>query len=165
MSKFRKMGLVLAGYLIAPVAAALIDYLLASIEAANDPGGMAAFGDLLFFLGLTGLFALIPTALALYFLRPVALFWTFLAIACAALAATGPVAAILAPRLQAPDLPQFLALMRALGAPLIALGFLVVALIAPTGGARRILLAAMALEGATGAYVFFSLLVIGRWIL
>ncbi len=165
MSKLRKASLVLAGYGIAPVAAALVDYLLTSIERANDPGGMAAFGDLLFFLGLTGLFALIPTALALYLLRPVALFWTLLAIACAALAATGPVAAILAPRLQAPDLPQFLALTRALGAPLIALGFLIVALIAPARGPRRVLLAAMALEGVTGAYVFFSLLVVGRWIL
>jgi hypothetical protein len=165
MTKLQKTALVGAGYLLAPIAAFVIATLAGSLEGARDQGGMQAFGDLLLFAGFTVVLALIPTAFALYFLRPVATFWTCLPVACIALAATGPVAAIIVPRMQDTTLLQFFGLMRLLGAPLLAFGFLVVALIAPARRARRVVLAAMALEGAVGAYVFFSLLVVGRWLL
>jgi len=165
MTRLRKTALVLAGYAIAPAAAFLLVGIAALLEPAAGQGGMQAFGDLLLFLGLTGLFALIPTALALWFLRPVTWFWTLLTIACALLAATGPAAALLFPRLHEPALPQFLALVRLLGAPLLALAFLAVALIAPARRPRRVLLAATALEAAVSAYAFVSLLIVGRWLL
>jgi hypothetical protein len=131
---------------------------------------MAAAGELFLFLGLFGLFALVPTALALWFLRSVRIFWTVFAVLSLVFAITGPVAAIAVPRtleFQGLDfLPLgLLALLRVLGTPLLCLGFLVTAFIAPNGRPRRALLAVAASEGAVGMYAIFCLAVAGRWLL
>jgi hypothetical protein len=74
LRRFYKWGLVLTGYVAALLAAFAICYVRAVVMQADSPqdasGGMQAFGDLVLFLGLFGFFALFPTALALYFLRP-----------------------------------------------------------------------------------------------
>jgi hypothetical protein len=54
---------------------------------------MYAFGDAMLFGSVFGLFALFPTGLALYFLRPFKRFWTVFSIASLTLAFTSLVAA------------------------------------------------------------------------
>ena len=88
--------MVLAGYAAALLVASVGTYVLTRITASPDAaGGMQAFGDLMGFLGLFGFLALFPTAMALYFLRPVEKFWSLFSGASLALAATGPVFALL----------------------------------------------------------------------
>ncbi|HVS50711.1 MAG TPA: hypothetical protein VHD62_00040 [Opitutaceae bacterium] len=59
-------------------------------EEAN--GGMAAFGDLLQAIAVAGVVAVVPLALALYWLRAVERFWTSLQRGAALFAATGVLA-------------------------------------------------------------------------
>jgi len=167
MRRFRKLGLVLGGYavalLIAYATTAVLEWLFPPQDAS---GGMQAFGDSLRFLGLFGILALIPTALALYFLRSSEKFWAAFSIASLAVAATGPVAAFMMGRPHATDLIfGFIGLMKVLGAPLLGIGFLIFAAIAPTGRSRWTLLAASGIEFAVGGYAYFCLLVLGHWLL
>ena len=170
MSSLSKLGLVLGGYALA-LAAAFAVSAVSALLAPNDPaqasGGMQAFGDLILFVGVFGVLALVPTALALWFLRAFPTFWLALSIAALALAATGPIAAAMIQRMDqlAGVLVAFLGLLRVLAAPLLALGFAICALIAPTGRSRGALLAAAVIEGAVGAYLVFCLFVLGRWLI
>jgi hypothetical protein len=170
MTTRRRLGVIFGGYAAAWLAAFAACELLTLIDSVRDPGGMAAAGELFLFIGLFGLFALVPTALALWFLRPVRKFWTLLSVASLMLAATGPVAAIALPRIVAPQMPGlvvlgFVALMRVLGTPLLGLGFLITVLIAPTRRPRQALFAAAVIEGTVGTYAFFCFAVLGHWLL
>jgi hypothetical protein len=172
MSRTYKLGVVLGGYAAALLATYAFSYfyLLARNHLSPDAsGGMQAFGDSLLFIGLLGFLALIPTALALYFLRPFEKFWTFFSIACLALATTGPLAAtMLGKSQQAPWagwVLGFFGLWKVLGAPLFGLGFLVCGVISPFRRSRRVLLGAALVEFAVGAYAFFCLFVLGHWVL
>ncbi|MFN8414405.1 MAG: hypothetical protein U0Z26_18645 [Anaerolineales bacterium] len=64
-----KIGLVLGGYvmacLLANAAVYVNDLYMDPVTAA---GGMAAFGDMILFIGVCGVAALVPTGLGLYFL-------------------------------------------------------------------------------------------------
>ena len=170
MSRLSKVGRVLAGYAGALLVSAAVFYVYVVMrkDAGAGSGGMQAFGDSLLFVGVLGFLSLIPTAIALYYLRPFARFWTAFSIACLALAATGPVAALLMGRLHPSGsgavVLGFLGLMKVLGAPLIGLGFVVCAAIAPSGRSRWRLAAAAAIEFVVGAYAFFCLLVVGHWL-
>jgi hypothetical protein len=169
MSKVSKLSLVFGGYAAAFLGAATASYALAWVgKSQGTSGGMQAFGDLLGFLAIFGVLALAPTALALYFLRPVEKFWSLLSIASLALAATGVVAAIL---IGSPHWSQwailavgFFGLLLVLGAPLLGIGFLVCAAIAPRPHSRWLLLASSGIEFCVGAYVFLSLFIVGHWI-
>ena len=171
MKRFSKTGVVLAGYAGALLVtwAVFYIYVLMRKDTGQASGGMQAFGDLLLFVGLFGLLALIPTALALYFLRPFERFWSAFSIASLALAATGPVAALLMGRVPqshwAALVVGFFGLLKVLGAPLLGLAFVICAVIAPTGRSRWRLVAAAGIEFAVGAYAFFCLLVLGHWLL
>jgi hypothetical protein len=172
MSTRYKLVVVLAGYAAALLVAFGAYYLLtfARNHMSQDvSGGMQAFGDLLLLIGLFGVLALVPTTLALYFLRASEKFWTVFSIASLALAATGPVAALMIARPQNfPSLSLIVGLfglLKVLGAPLLGLGFLICAVIAPIRRPRRVLLAAAGIEFAVGAYAFFCLFVVGHWIL
>jgi hypothetical protein len=71
MSKLAKLSLVIAGYLLACLAAGgavSIYQRFTQSAAAQASAGMSAFGDLLLFIFLCGVFALFPTGLGLYFL-------------------------------------------------------------------------------------------------
>ena len=72
MSGLAKMGLVLGGYLLACLIASGAVYVYQSFTrsaaAAQASAGMYAFGDLILFVGLFGVLALLPTGLALYLL-------------------------------------------------------------------------------------------------
>jgi len=132
-------------------------------------GGMQAFGDLLFLAGLFGFLSILPTALALYFLRQSEKFWTVLSIASVALAATGPLAAATIRSLDRSNssfaLLGFFQLLRVLGAFLLGLGFLVAAVFAPFRRARVLLLVSAGFEGVVSAYAFYCLFVLGHWLL
>ncbi len=171
INRFSKVGVVLVGYACALLItwAVFYIYVLMRKDTGAASGGMQAFGDFLLFLGVFCLLALIPTALALYFLRPFEKFWSVFSIASLALAATGPVAAVLMGRLHqshsAAVLVGFFGLLKVLGAPLLGLGFVICAVIAPTGRSRWRLVAAAVIEFAVCAYAFFCLLVVGHWLL
>jgi hypothetical protein len=173
MSRRYKLGVVLGGYVAALLVACATTYVHAAIEARIDPaqasGGMQAFGDSLLFVGLFGFLALIPTALALYFLRPFEKFWTVFSVASLAIAATGPVAALMIGMSHespgAGMAVSFWGLLKVLGAPLFGIGFLICAGIAPMRRSRRVLLAAAAIEFAVSGYAFFCLFVLGHWLL
>jgi len=71
MSKLAKLGLVIGGYVAACLAASgavYVNGLFTQNAAAQASAGMYAFGDLILFVGIFGLLALIPTGLAFFFL-------------------------------------------------------------------------------------------------
>ena len=156
---------VLAGYsaaLFAASAAVYVRQLNTQGPDAQASAGMYAFGDSVVFVAVFGFVALFPTGLGLYFLRPVRTFWTILAIAALAVAATGPVSvAMIALKSSLPNPPTFMVLclffgvMRMLGSPLLAAGFLLGGCLAPTRFARWALLGTTAVEGLVAAYAIF----------
>jgi hypothetical protein len=124
---------------------------------AQAAGGMYAFGDAVVFIAVFGVFALLPTGGALYFLRPYRRFWTVLSLLCLAVAVTGLTAAILfaVGRDATTSLLATwagLSVLRILVAPLLALAFLVCALFTPYRPPRFAFLAATAMEAAVTAY-------------
>jgi hypothetical protein len=98
MKALVKVGTVLAGY----VAAVLVANAAVAVRFAHTCGtdaqasaGMYAFGDGLLFVAVFSAVALIPTGLALYFLRPCRWFWVAHSITAIAIAATALLAAAL----------------------------------------------------------------------
>lgn len=169
MSKLSKLGIVLAGYAAAAIAAFVICSVVDRLNRSPDSsGGMQAFGVMLGCLGLFGLLALIPTALALYYLRAFQKFWNIFPLLALAVAAAGLVAALMLSRtFSAPWAALifgFLGLLKVLAAPLFGLAFLICTFLAPTQRSRRALLAAAVIEFAVGAYGFLCLLIVGHWI-
>ena len=120
-------------------------------------GGMHAFGDGLLFLFVFGLVALLPTALALYYLRPARKFWSALSLGALAVASTGLAAALVVllskqPQLQAMlTLPAIFGVMRLLLAPVLGPTFIVCALFAPEARSRWQLGIAAVIECMAGA--------------
>jgi hypothetical protein len=162
-----KAGIVLAGYAGA-FAAALIALDQRLRATAHNPdvqasSGMYAFGDGLLFLYVFGLVALLPTALALYHLRPLRKFWSALAVGALALASTGLAAALVVLLSNQPQfqsvlmLPAMVCVLRLLLAPVLGSTFIVCALFAPETRARWMLGIAAAIECAAGAAWFLSL--------
>jgi hypothetical protein len=168
MNRFTKFGIVLAGYVAAVlVAGAALEIRLLNTQGpdAQASAGMQAFGDLLLFLGVFGFAALFPTGVALNFLRHYERLWTVFSLASLTLALIGPVAAVV---LQSHQRDWLIAgliwLGQVLGAPLLALGFLVGTFLAPTRRARWMLLVSALIEGLVSAYVFLCLFVLQHWL-
>lgn len=161
LSGYCKLSLILAGYGGALLAAFTACYVVEKFFPGPDPsGGMQAFGDMLRFLGLFGFLALFPTALALYFLRPLEKFWTVFSIASLALALTAPAAALLLTGPHAVPwavLAGFFCLLEVLGSPLLGVTFAICAWLAPFRRPRQLLLAASAIEFAVAGCAFLLL--------
>ena len=160
-----KTGAVLAGYAAAFAVASAAVYVRQlhtqgpDAQASDD---MYAFGDDILFVQVFGGLGLFPTGLALYFLRPVRAFWTILAIAALAFAATGPLTSIvIALASGVPGLPPYwtawaaLGVLRLLPAPLFAAAFLLGSCFAPSRFPRWALLGATVMEGVAAAYALF----------
>jgi hypothetical protein len=155
MTPRAKTGLVVAGYLLAfcvAWAAVAVNTALTNTPDRQTQGGMSAFGDLLLFLAAFGVAAIPATGAALFFLRQNRTFWRVLSIAAIAIALTalGALLAYFAGRGAAVSSLMgglaALAVLRILVAPLLALFFLIGAVLAPLGGFRLALAAATAAE-------------------
>ncbi len=126
---------------------------------------MYAWGDLILFLEVFGLGAIIPTGLALYFLRPIKLFWTVFSIAALAFALTGLGAALIvavtsrvvdrAPTQSLLSILVAIAGLREMMSPAAGVTFILATLTAPTRRIRLALLAAAVVEGSIGLYSFY----------
>ena len=156
-----KIAVVAAGYLTAFLFASAA----VAIRVANTSGpdaqassGMYAAGDAMLFVGVFGVVGVIPTGVALFFLRPCRRFWTVLATLALGVAVTSlsaPVFFAIGRHVTAPSpLAAWagLSVLVILIAPLLALGFLVGTVLAPYRVPRLTLLAATAAEAAVTAY-------------
>ena len=155
---------------------------------------MQDFANLFLFLGMFGTLSLVPTGMALYFLRKSLKFWTVFSVLSPAFAVTGLVsAALVQPSWGA---MEFVKIPRILGAPVFCLAFLISAALAPSrrlrapsvvpnpvpgrpaGGGwpgnlavagpsvpRWPFLIAAAIEAAVSAYAFLCLVVLQHWLL
>ena len=157
-------GLVAAGYMGAFLVTALV--VAIRVATTSGPGaqassGMYAFGDLALFVAVFGFLALVPTAAALYFLRPYRRFWVVLSTLALVGALTGVAAVLLYAlgRHAAEHSPLVtwtaLSVLRILLAPVLAPAFLVFALLSAHRSPRVALLGAALLEMAVGAYAGF----------
>jgi hypothetical protein len=160
MKPFVKVGMVAAGYFAAFLiasAAVAIRISRTSGPEAQASSGMYAFGDAFLFVIVFGVTALVPTGVALFFLRTCRPLWTILAAVGLGVAITGVAAAVLfaAGRNAAPS-PLATAAMfsvpRILVAPLLALTFFVCAVLAPYRSPGIALLTATVMEAAVSAY-------------
>jgi hypothetical protein len=166
VKRYTKAGIVLAGYAVAFAAAVIVFDLRMRANAGNPDaqGGMQAFGDSLLFLYVFGFAALLPTALALYYLRPVQTFWsvfskTALVIAATALAAALVILLSKQPPLQsALTIPAVFGVLRLLLSPVLCPAFIACAFISPDTRSRRMLGIAAAVECAAGASWFASII-------
>jgi hypothetical protein len=164
----RKIGLVLAGYGAALIVASV--GLVIRLRAEQGPeaqasSGMYAFGDLLFFLAVFGTLSLIPTGLALWFLRSHRRFWNILSAGTLVFATTGVVAVALYTLANAKVLTGTrwyawagLSVLRMIPAPGFAAACTLGAVLAPTRSARWSLITATAVETGVGAYFWSHLL-------
>jgi hypothetical protein len=162
-----KWGVVIAGYAAAClIANAAVNARLLRMSAqAQDSPGMYAWGDLILIFEVFGLGAIIPTGLALYFLRPIQGFWIVFSIAALAFALTGLGAAlIVAVTSRVADRPPTQSLLSILAAiaglremmsPAAGVTFMLATLTAPTRRIRLALLPATLIEGSLGLYSFF----------
>ncbi len=165
-----KIGLVLAGYALALAAALGLtrwhEYANRANPDWNASAGMYGFGSLIYFLFLLTAGSLVPTGLALFFLRRSPRFWGPFAGACLVLAATGLAAVpllVLTSRAHSGH-PQLWAalsvwsVLRMLGQPVTAAGFVMSVVIAPRGRPRGWLLVALVSEVLVGAFGIFWML-------
>jgi hypothetical protein len=171
-----RVALVLAGYvaaLLAAQAALQFRMLHTRGQDVQASAGMVAFGDGLLYVGVLSLVGLIPTGLALYWLRPVARFWTVLAGIALLLAGSGVAAAValeVAARVAGDATrsgrvvdPRWVkasafAFGWIMSAPLVGSASALTALFAPDRRPRRALLAAAVTGFVVGAYSLVRLL-------
>ncbi len=162
MKRSARIGLVVGGYAVA-LAVALGAAALHERRADPDwiaSSQMFAFIDALYFLLVLSCLALVPTGMALYFLRGSPRFWRPFAAACVALAATGLAAAPLLVLSSQPhggaaqlwaSLSAF-SLLRMLGVPVVAAGFVMSTVLAPAGRPRGWILVATLTEALVGTF-------------
>lgn len=173
MVRSTKLGIVLGGYGAAFAAAAGVTALHVALTAptpdAIASSGMYAGGDLLLFLGVLGAAALVPTAAALVFARAHPRFAPVLAAAALAVALSGALAWLAfvyppgaASRKGWLALADVLALLRVLGAPLVASGLAFAALVAPSRESRRAVMIALAIEALVCLWDVFHFVVAPR---
>jgi hypothetical protein len=157
MTRPAKVLLVVAGYALALFVALAVTHahqLATSGPAWQGYSGMLAFGDSILFLGVFGVTAVPATGAALYFLRPVRLFWQIAATIALLIAATA-LAAFFGYLLFRGTTPgnngSFLIALspiRVLLAPLFGTAFLLGLVFAPSRSVRLAFLTAALIEAA-----------------
>ncbi len=160
MSRGAKVALVCTGYLLAFVAGGVASYLY-NVRVSKLPydtsGGMYAGGELLASIAAFLVVALVPTLLALWFLRRNGTFWQSTALASLGFAVVGLLAVLTplvtreSPRHPVHVLFSLLGLAQLLGMPLWTVAFVLFAVLAPTPRAKRLLVAAVGIELVIGA--------------
>lgn len=164
MRRSARIGIVLGGYVAAYAAAR--EYLNRSDPGWASSSGFEAIGDALHFFFVLSILSLVPTGLALVFLRRSPRFWGPFAGACVALAATGLAAVpflVLTSRAHGGHAQLWaslsvLSVLRMLGEPVTAAGLLMSVVIAPRGRPRGWLLVALLSEVLVGAFGIFWML-------
>jgi hypothetical protein len=156
MSRWTKPALVLAGYGLAFAASILAVALYDRRFSPTDNqtmGSMIAGGEMMYGAAVFGLVSLVPTGLALWFLRGRRRFWSVFSVAGLVFAVAGLAAALvsLAARGAMASAPAFvlvglLGVVQMLGSPLWFGGFALFAALAPARDLRRRLLVAAAIE-------------------
>ena len=175
MNKFVKIGIVIAGYILALIGAFVVTYIRELATQGTDvqaSQGMFAFGQSMLFLLVFGVLALIPTVLAFYFLRSSEKFWNWFAVLSLAFSIMGLVVVIANAVMNANDantLSSFAAVLSLIGvlgvfgAPLLIIGFLILAVIAPSAHPRLLLLASAGLEILAELYILVNFLLFKRF--
>jgi hypothetical protein len=169
MKKMAKVGLVIAGFILAFAGACLAAYLddLATARFNDQSGGMVAGGEMILFIGVFAFLSVFPTALALYFLRSEDKFWNAFSIFAIGLALTGPIAEvyIFLVRIFTSSAPSlwaffsFFALLRVWGTFVLGFGDILFAFITTLPQARKRLLIAAGIESALLLYVAVHFLI------
>ncbi len=159
MSRWAKFGIVMAGYGAAIVAGWSASWQYNARVAGlpyDTSGGMYAAGEAMYSTAAFLVVALVPTLLALWFLRHHEGFWNTMSVASLAFAAVGLVAVFspllfpTTPRHIGSLVVELLRLAQLLGVPLWCLAFGLFAFMAPTRASRRVLVAATAIELVIG---------------
>ena len=175
MNKSVKIGIVTAGYIFACVAATIATYIQELTTRGTDAQasqGMFAFGQSILFMLVFGGLALMPTVLAFYFLRSSEKFWNGFAVLCLAFSIIGIIVVIANALINANILHiaessaavvSLFGVVGAFGAPILIIGFLVLAVIAPARRPRLLLLASAGLEVLGELYVLFSFVFFQRF--
>jgi hypothetical protein len=168
MGRWGRIGIVIAGYMLAIAAGCLAGYLYDRRMAAmpyDTSGGMYAGGQMLTVLAAFLAVALVPTLLVLWFLRDNQTFWWWIAFASFGFASVGLIAVLSPlwihepPRNLGRVFLDLVGLGQLFGMPLWTAGFAVMTLLAPTRRIRRVLVAAIGLELVTGVCVAIHWLV------
>jgi hypothetical protein len=163
MKRWMKVGIVLAGYLLALIASVASGVIYDRRFTAADnqaSGGMIAGAELILGTGVFLLIALAPTLLALWWVRnsrPVWSWFTGFALAFAILglaAVLGTLAIHEPPRALLIILVGVVGVAQMLGSPIWVGGFALFAWLAPARDLRRRMLIATAIEVAVGACAF-----------
>jgi hypothetical protein len=159
MGRWRKVGLVCAGYALALVASVVAGYLYNARMAAmpyDTSGGMYAGGEFITVVGVFFVVALVPTLLALWFVRGNVTLWWVTGIASLGFASAG-VLALLTPLVINESsrnpwlaLVSLVSLTQLLGMPLWTVAFALFAFLAPTPPTRRLMVAAIGVELVNG---------------
>jgi hypothetical protein len=161
-----RLSIVIAGYIAAfAIANAFVnarDLRASPQDVASS--GMYAWADMILFLEVFGLGAILPTALALYFLRPIRGFWIVFSFAALAFTVTGLGAALIVaftgrmdhePALYLVRVLAALGVLREMMSPAAGVTFVLATFTAPTRRFRFALLAATLIEGSLGLYSFY----------
>jgi hypothetical protein len=153
MSRSAKVGMVVAGYVAAILAGGLAARLYDARVPYDTSEGMYAAGQAMCSVAAFLVVSLIPTLLALWFLRRHERFWNGVGVLSVGFAAAGLIAALLF-RTTTPTgvlaLVSVLGLAALLSMPFWAVAFLLFASLAPTRVARRKLMIAVGIELAIG---------------
>jgi len=175
MNNTVKIGIVIAGYILACAAAFAATYINELTTRGTDAQasqGMLAFGQSMLFLLVFGGLALIPTVLAFYFLRSSEKFWNGFALLCLAFSITEIIIVVANALINAGILQiseassavvSLFGVLGAFGAPILIIGFLGLAVIAPSRRPRMFLLASAGLEILGELYVLFSFVFFQRF--
>ena len=164
---FRNVALVIGGYAIAVLLASGAVALRAAHTSGPDAqasSGMYAFGDAVIWVCVFGLCALIPTGFLLFLLRPHRRFWVVFSTIAVGIGVTSIIAAIIYVTGRAQvgttlgNLAQF-SVLRILLTPLLAITFLVCAVVSSWRGPRMALLIAALMEMVTAIWIG------GLWVL
>ena len=163
MNRTTKVAVVLIGYALAVAAAVIAGYAyeaMVSKPGVDTSGGMYAFGSSLQIFGAFGVAALVPTGLALWFIRGNELAWRVLSRIALAFAVTGPMCALFfvwAGNLKGhhPELGLIVlaSLFGVIASPLLAIVFAVAAALAAGKQAKTLLWIAAAIEAAVAVAV------------
>lgn len=160
LNRWMKVGMVLVGYALAlaasSVAVAVYDRSFSPADN-QSMGGMIAGGEMILGSGALVLLSLVPTGLALWFVRRHRPTWSVFSSACLTFAVVGLTAAFAMMGMGGPAdhapwrmLIELLGLAQMLGSPLWIAAFLLFALLAPARDLRRRMVVAAAIEVAVG---------------